>query len=197
MAFSPKICVTKNTDCESIIITDATGVYSASNPGGYGDVNPEIADFHFANIVIEKRNSDGTYTTSDLSPIDVYGDFPSSSDGTITITGEDAGYGSGSNFDDGIYRITYNLGTDVANEYAVSYYFSQTCAIDCCYQQVSLEASTCNCVCDDINNKLKNIAFYRRLLSAATCCANLNLIQKYIDMLTKICSDCNSCGSCC
>ncbi len=202
MAIALKICVTNSADCESLVITDKTESYSSTNPGGWESPNPALNTALTATINIAKRNSDGTWTTSEDSPIDVYPTFPSVEDAEVTITGEDAGYGVGSNFEDGVYRTIYTVtGNDGEEDYTytTTYYFSNTCAIDCCYQQAAVAASVCNCACDDINNKLKNIAFYRRLLKSSECCGNLQLIQKYIDLLTKLCADCGSCdgGGCC
>jgi hypothetical protein len=199
MAIALKFCVDKSADCKSFLITDRTLYYSIDNTGGWGYPNPVIGTATSASITIEKRNLDGSYTTSPLSPISVFSTLPSNSGGSVSVTAEQAGYGTDATFDDAIYRITYNVAGNSGGAYSATkaIYYTHTCAIDCCYQQKALEASTCNCVCDDANKELQNIAFYRRLLNAAICCGNLSLIQTYLDLLNKLCAQCAGCSSGC
>ncbi len=199
MAIALKFCVSKTADCKGFLITDVTKLYSTSNLGGWGAPNPLLNTALTATFTIELRASDGTWSTSTLSPVSAFSTFPSSSSGTYTLTAQAAGYGTGATFQDGIYRITYTVTGTSGGAYTATttMYYVHTCGIDCCYQQAALDACTINTCCDGTNKDLANIAYYKRLLSAASCSGDLSLIQTYLDILTATCASCSGCATGC
>jgi hypothetical protein len=193
MALIPKFCAELSNDCKTLVITDLTGNYSLVNLGGWGAPNPLYANRISANIRVEKRNADGTYTNATFSPVVVFPTLPSNVNGTYNLTAEDAGYGTDAKWSDGIYKLTYTIiGLDGIVTYSVNsvIYLPLTCEIDCCVKKKGLEVSKCNCDCEDLAKKQRNIMIQYRLLQSAKCCANLDELQEYIDKLTKLCSQC-------
>lgn len=197
MALDLKDCVSQSDNCSDALIYDTTGEYSAANPLGWNNgATALIADVTAATVAIYKRNDDGTYTAAPSSPVNIYTqDYPNLTCTPATITAEDAGYGTDSVWEDGVYKfvLTVTLTTPTVYTYTYTSYPVFTCAIDCCYKQQALKASTCKCNCDGINAKLDTIATYHRTLQSVKDCGNLTAIQDIIDFLTSECGDCG-CG---
>lgn len=191
-----KKCISLSDDCKNLRITDKTGTYSLANTGGWEAPNYAISTALTATVTISKRNSDGTFTDSPSSPINVFPTLPSEINGYTVITGEDAGYGVGSSFADGVYLITYSVAGDDGGAYALttSQYKGFICAGMCCFKNLANTASLCVCDCEGINKKLVNLMRNIRLFNAASDCANLVQMQAYIDKITKLCSQCSGCG---
>jgi len=196
MSVTLKFCVTKAPNCSYLTINDNTGAYSANNLGGWGAPNYDISTVTSATMLIQQRQSDGTFVNTPIYPASVYNALPSNSMGSTNILASAVGYGTAGVFPDGIYLMTYTVNGNSSGAYSLTaqnYYF-HTCAIDTCYQKAALASSTCNCVCDDINAKLRDIAYYYRVLQAAKKSGNLTDVQKYIDLLTKLCASYGGCN---
>jgi hypothetical protein len=143
-------------------------------------------------VKIAKRNSDGTFGTE--TQVDVFPSLPSDAFVSVDIPASDAGYGDV--YPDAVYRIIYKVtGVNVGDPYNISstQYKSFHPAIDCCYQKLTLKATTCSCNCIDINNKLTAMTLQFDLLCRAERKGDLDAVQKYIDFITKMCTNCG-CG---
>jgi len=185
----------------TLTVTDKTGQFATTaNKGGYdplGVANPKITDATVGLIKIAKRNSDGIL--EDETTVNVFPTLPSDVDGTIDITSEAAGQGS--NFADGVYRLTFVVqGIWITNSnlpfLATSAKFIPIIpAICACFQKLAAKAAKAVCVCGDVDVKLSKVDLYIRLLGEAKECKDVNAMQTFIDLLTKLCAqnDCD-CG---
>lgn len=198
MGLAISFCIDQSDDCKSIRFTDTTGVYNAnSNPGGFGAPNPTVASALTAKVLVEKRNSDGTFITYNL--IDVFPTLPSDSQGFVTITAQQAGIGTSAttSFPDGVYRLTYTItgNTGVPYTFITDEYVPLVCSIKCCWKKLTLQVSNCTIGCDALYEKLKDMSLNFRLLKAAEDKGDIDTVQRYIDSITKLCADCScSCG---
>lgn len=192
MAIELKICYTLSSDGVTLTATDKTGTYSALNTGGWGVPNPLVSTALTATITTSQRASDGTFGTATTA--DVFSTLPSAIGGSIDISATDAINSSG--FADGIYKLIYQVtGVSASVPYSDTdtQYRSFHPSIDSCRQKLAADVAICSCNCIELETKFNNLSTMYRLLQAAECCGDLNSIQKYIDILTKICSDCG-CG---
>lgn len=202
MAVSPSYKVTQTSDGKTIYIREMTGAYSATNVIGYGNPNPATSAFTIATLKVEKRNSDGTWTTAPSgSAINVHsgsgGIFPATNNALrYSLTAETCGYGTDASFADGIYRLTFTY-TGTFNllplTIATEKYIYLIHDIECCNQEMSERVATCACNCQGLKDKFSEMMLHRRILKGAICGGNLSVIQKSIDFLTDLCSECG-CG---
>lgn len=190
-----KLCPDISEDSKTLTIEDVTGVYGVNNLTGWESPNYALSTAATAKITIAKRNADGTFTNSPLSPISVYPTFPSSTFGSIDITAEQAGYGVGSKFDDGIYLITYTVTGNSGGAYTLTtnYYWSNIQAGECCLKKAADKVSLCNNNCERLQENFVELSRLMRLYCSAKACGNLNAIQLFIDKIGRLCSTCG-CG---
>lgn len=191
MSLVLKFFITELDNCESIKITEVTGAYDASlNSGGWGAPNPTIASATSATLLIEKRNSDGTYTA--YNTIDLYNTLPNITETPFSITSDDAGFGTNSTFPDGIYRMTYTVAGSGFSAQTIKYIvlYGQ---IKICFKESSLALSQCSCNCDSLEDSLVNIDFYIGQLAVAQDSGNLTWINNTLEKLTNLCTECG-CG---
>jgi len=193
MALDLKFCASVSNDSKSLCVTDTTGVYSVSNTGGWGAPNPEIADATAASVTIAKRNNDGTYTSPEIPTQDVYPDLPNITNTEDCLLAEDFGYGTDAIYEDGIYRVTYSVTTTGPVVTTTTKEIPIINSINCCIQKMALKVSTCECNCEDIEKKQRDLMFYYRLLRGSIGCGTMDDVQNYIDKLTKMCATCG-CG---
>ena len=192
MALTLAFKIELSSDAVTLTIIDKTGAYSGLNTGGFGSPNPEIADATTATIKIAKRNSDGTFGTE--TTVSAYSTLPSNSAGEFNISAT-TGIGAAT-YTDGIYRLIYTVtGTSGGTPFSatVTRYDTLRNSIATCYQKKAEKVASCNCACDEIEEKFKTISLFMRLLKGAEGCGNLNDIQKYLDKLTTLCDD-NACN---
>lgn len=182
-------------DGKTLTITELTGAYSALNITGWGAPNYTTGSATIATIAISKRNSDGTYSSLPLSPINVYPTLPSSVNGTVTITAAQAGLGTSGTFADGIYLITYTVTGNSGGAYTIStnFYWGNIASGECCYKNAAVKVSTCACNCEDLQQNLINLRMFLSLYCVAEEDGNLNQMQLFIDKISRLCSQCG-CG---
>ena len=188
------------TDGTLLKVTDRTGQLSTLNLGGWdptGADNPIVTEATAAEIRIKKRTSSGEFGPE--TTVDVYDDLPSDIGGYLEISAEDLGQGG--SISDGVYLITYMVqgiwatNSDTPFLTTKQVYVPLIPNICACWQRVSASAAACQCNCGDIDAKLRKISLYMRLLEGAySPCGDPNLMQKYIDILTKLCATC--CTNC-
>jgi hypothetical protein len=192
MSLTLKFCIAQSDDCKSFRFVSKTGVYSATIPnlGGYGAPNPTVASALTATVLIEKRNSDGTYTALNAGvAIDVYPTLPSSADGYFEITAEAAGNGVDSSFTDGVYRLTYTVTGDDGGAYTATTaeLVPLVCSIMCCWKKLALKTAQCTCSCETLDQKFTDLALDFRLLQAAQDAGDATTMSNLIDSITKSC----------
>lgn len=178
-------------------VRDRTGQFSALNPGGWdptGAANPMVSEATAAEIRIKKRTSSGDFGPE--TTVDVYDSLPLDDGGYIEITAEDLGQGG--SISDGVYLITDMVqGVWVTNSSTPflttkQVYVPLIPTICACWQRQSALAAGCVCNCGDIEAKLRKISLYMRLLESSYKIGDPNSMQKFIDILTKLCATCCS-----
>lgn len=189
MANVLKVCYILSDDGAELTINDRTGQYSVLNTGGWGAPNHDISTALTATLSTSMRASDGTF--GDAVVFSVFPDLPSDIGGEVDVDATDAI--DSDSFADGIYKIIYTVtGDDGGTPYTLTntQYRSFHPSIDCCVKELSAEVAVCNCSCVELEEKFRKVSVFYRLLKAAECCGDLNSIQKYIDILTKLCTNC-------
>lgn len=186
-------CVTNG--CTNIKFTETTGVYSTTNPGGWGAPNPEISNIYFASIILTSPNN-VTYT------IDIFDSIVTEYNNgfiyTFSIPGVD-------NIIDGKWTIKYEIVTRQAviedvvyTTYSKTKYFLYYCNSECCVNQMllDLDLEDCECDCKDItyNDYIKAWTFLEALKEAARC-GSVDLFTKLKKIVDKLCKnkDCKTC----
>lgn len=186
MALSPVITATLTNNCQTLNVTDATGVYDAStNTGGWE--TPNIAGSDVAKATIEITNFNGAVQT-----VDVTSQIPATVTGTFAfnaITLE--------NYVDGSMQIRYIIEDTSGNQIPYDLNILVTCNVRACIDAMwaKIACETCGGNCD-IKNLVDdaNLAegIYQALCSGASCCTN-DCITTLLSTLTDLCSwnDCN------
>lgn len=195
MAVVLRYCITESDDATEFSVLETTGVYDAStNPGGYNAPNPTIASCTSATITLSQLTDAATNTYTDAVTVSVYPTLPNVTDTEVVLTAEDFDYGDDATFPDAVYKIIYTVTSSSAAIAAVTTYRTFTANIDCQIKELSDRVAICTCSCSGLEEELRNIMFWRRLLSSAICCANINQIMKYIEKLQGLLATCQSCG---
>lgn len=194
MAITLKYCITESDDATSFSVLETTGVYDAStNPTGWGAPNPTIASCTAATITLSQLTDAATNTYTDAVTVSVYPTLPNVTDTEVVLTAEDFDYGDDATFPDAVYKITYAVTSSSAAITSVTQYRAFTANLDCSIKTLADNVSICSCNCSGLEEQLREIYFWRRLLSSAICCGNLNQITKLIEKLTRLTSNCDGC----
>ena len=194
MAIALTYCITESDDATAFTVEETTGVYNAStNTGGWGAPNPTIASATAATITLSQLTDAATNTYTDAVTVSVYPTLPNTTETLKELTAEDFDYGTDSTFPDAVYKIIYAVTSSSAAITSVTQYKGFYANLDCSIKQLSDRFSVCTCNCTGLNEQLREIMFYRRLLSSATCCGNVPAMMKYIEKLTRMVSDCDGC----
>lgn len=194
MAITLKYCITQSDDAKSFSTLEKTGVYDAStNTGGWGAPNPTIASATAATVTLSQLTDAATSTYTTAVTVSVYPTLPNTTETAVVLTAQNFGYGNDSKFPDAVYKITYAVTSSSGSITPVTQYRGFYANLDCSIKQLVDRFSICSCNCSGLEEQLKEIYFYRRLLDAADCCANISAIMKYIEKLTNMLSDCPGC----
>ncbi len=187
-----------SSDGVTLTVKDNTGQYSTTNVGGFdatGANNPKVSEVTVAQIKIAVREEGGEVGPE--TTVNAFPTLPSDIAGTFDISSTLGGQGG--NYADAVYRLTYVVqGIWVSNG---SVPFLNTSVlfvpivpnICACWAKASADAAKCNCNCNDLDERFRRISLYVRELEAATEDGNVNAMQKFIDILTRICDE----ESCC
>lgn len=192
MPIALNFCISESDDAKSFTFKETTGIYDAiSNTGGWGSPNPTIASALTATVSISKlEDVDKGIYTNPVS-INVYPTLPNTNSTLFLITAETAGFGVNSSFIDGIYKITYNVTSSSGLINPVTKLFGFYSNLDCCIKKASDKVSLCSCNCDELEEEINDLIFWRRLLKASDCCGNIQAIVKYIEKINTLCNSCN------
>lgn len=192
MALQLNFTVSQNCNGELFTLTEATGVYSASNPNGWGTPNAEIASIETdtQNIIITDTNG-VSYNIRDTFP-GLLQYFPAT-DTSIVFLPEHIGLNEGDVIPDGTYKFKYLLTAD-GDYYERTLYFFFDSQAKCCVDKMFKSITAENCCCDntDLNLALKA----RGYLLAAEYAGRCGQIAKAKDLLTAVNKLCNGTGNC-
>lgn len=183
-------CITDN--CETLNLTENTGIYSTSNTSGFGAPNIDPSAVDSAILVITTPS--GTVITEDILsqlPATYIGPFELNS---IDIDAED-----------GEYTIVYTI-VDGEITYTQTYCYFSSCVVRCCIDKLwaiiidkELD-TTINCECDANElTKLQNKAMFMEALYKEMLCSatwnNVTTRNKILVQLKRLCkiNDCD-CG---
>lgn len=188
MALALKFNVCLESDCKTITFTDTTGVYTATNTGGYNTPNPSLSEATAATLTITKPDN-----TNVVINLFTQG-FPTK-DTTLEylITGQALGYGVDSKIPDGSFTFQYDTtisGTIYTKRIVKLFY----CQIKCCIENLFNKISDTSCECTDtfVKKALKGYAYLKSLQVAAKV-GNQPRFANLLKILNKICADKN-CG---
>lgn len=192
MAITLKYCITESDDAKSFGFIEKTGIYdNPLNLGGWdasGINNPSIASALTATITLSQLTDPSTNTYTSPVTVSVYPTLPNVTETAVDLTATQFGYGTDAQFPDAVYQISYAVTSSLGVINTVTQYRGFYAQLDCCIKKLADKVAICTCNCDGLNEKLREIYLYRRLLSAASCCGNISQIFKYIEKITKMCS---------
>lgn len=178
---------------------ELTGIYGAGNPGGYNSPNPTAVSQNFTRIKMQKR---GDATVYDITP---NAGLPSDVDTfKLKVYATSFGFAAGVKYDDTIYHIWYEVGTQVLPADPVitsteDFYVIFTAGIRCCLTNIrkNLQVpSSGACHCEDAaiteNTDMMNLM---NGLCELVKCDKLDKAQENLEFIQRYCachcSDCN------
>jgi hypothetical protein len=185
MALVPVITACLSNKCQTLKITDATGVYDATNNTG-GWENPNIAG-----SAVTSASITITYPNGATQVVDVLSQIPATVTGSFTFTGITL-----TGYQDGITTISYSV-SDGTTDYKGEIQKLFTCNVRACIDKmwVDVACQTCHGNCDlgslvDDANLAEGL--YKALCSGAACC-DIACTNKILDSLKNLCSweNCN------
>ncbi len=97
------VCVAAN--CKSFTVEEETGVYSATNLGGYGAPNILTTDVLTATIAVTEYGDDSPLAAA----TSVYSTLPNTSGTTVSITNVNLGFASTAVIPDNVYQVLYTI----------------------------------------------------------------------------------------
>lgn len=198
MAVGPATTIVLNfdicqaADCKSFTINETTGIYSATNTGGWGAPNAVIGDALDARLIVTLPNLTQVTVNNLLFPT-----LPTTGTATISVT--DANLGLSGGLPDGIYIITYQVDinqvlpfTQTSRSTTKTFLFS--CNIKCCVDKLIAKIPELECTCNDqaLKDALLAYGLYKSLCSAGSC-GLTDKVTNILDRLNKLCNS-KSCG---
>lgn len=215
MALVQTFTLTRSTDYQNLIVTDTTGAYdAATNPTGYGGINPSASDFTAFSITFYLPDSSTLLPQSTGTPITaVYPTLPSAAGLSYTVTSATL-LGSTGNFIDGQYKIvtagTYDIEAGNVAATPVTVYADFADIVKCCIQRLRANTPLCgDCAeCEGKNTKLdRAFSLLYMLFPQVNSVGDIvpsyieenelyNLGVDYILYLQEICNS-ENCGSPC
>ncbi len=193
MALVPSINVCLRSNCTELILKETTGVYSASNLGGYGA--PNIAVGAVSTVTLTVTSPAGiSYTILDATLVG----FPTS-DSDFEFTIPLSLLGNRTTIEDGYWIFLYTVLDNIGTTYTYTTAYAFSCSINCCIQNMlaKLKLSTCE-TCNSIftyEEYVKTVALRDSLQNAAEC-GDTEYIEDILDILTRLCnkSNCKTCN---
>lgn len=185
----------QSDDGKTFSIIETTGIYSASNTGGWGTPNPVIGSSLISTITLYQLTDAGTGTYNDPVVINSYPTLPNVTNTVFNFTAQQSGYGENSIFPDAIYKLIYTVTGNNGSPYTYSKEksFVFTHNIDCAVKLAANNVAICSCNCRPVINIYNDLMIQKRLMQAATCCGNTVQIFNYINLITNMINDLN-CG---
>ena len=208
MALIPQLCILESANASLLSINDNTGVYSASNEGGFGTSNPDsstitsasitfafdkivgttILNFIIATNVIQsvsKTDTLGNVTVLDLAEYD-FDAFPNDSATPWEFSA--SFFGVSNTFVDQYVTVTYTLG-DGSETWTNATMFLLDQAACCCSQKAIARFADNDCK-DSFPTRIVNALYGLKYQNAV---GNYVAARKTITQLEKLCQDCG-CG---
>lgn len=189
MALELKFYFKDSFDGLSQVFSEFTSAYNASTDlGGYGSPNPTTGSLTYTELKIQMRGESTVYTVTPITG------FPS--DKTNPPDTFPVPYTSFGGKRDGIFHITYSVGTSSSNIVASNdYYFAFIPNIRCCMRKLrqGMKISKgCGCKDEKWESMLNNWALVESLCGVLIC-ENLDEVQEVIDYLKQF-ATCKGCG---
>ena len=185
-------------DSKSIIFTELTGEYSASNPNGWGLPNAELAQVIDVEIII-KAPDGKTYV---ISMLELAPTLPSNN--SINPFNIHMGYlggTAGQTIMQGVYEFEYRIvwddGSNTGQLVSKRKYALVTSVIKCCVHKMLSSLDMCDdCPCgEDKSNALEAYTLYKAMLYAYTC-GSLVKAGKMAAVVNRLCNYKGTCASC-
>jgi len=178
------IDVCESSDYLSFNVTDETGIYSASNSGGYGTPNFAISDAIDSRLVITLPDTTSVTITT----------FPSFPDSTgniiVTITAAQLGV---TTLADGIYTILYQVDFNNSNNQTIQKKVTKTVIflgqVTCCIHKLINKVAESDCNCE--STMYKNASLSNLLLKSLCGCTNITKTTNILNRLNKLCNSQN------
>jgi hypothetical protein len=192
MALIPTISVCLDSACDTITITETTGIYDASsNVGGYGAPNIATSDIDSAVLTIISP-SEQTYT------INLFDNSFPSSNTSYSYEIPMSELGNRTSIEDGYWQITYTL-VDGGTTYTANGSKVFFCNAKCCVARLLAAIEPDECDCNEQNIKrIENYTKARTFLSSlenAANCFNIDRFDTIKAILDKLCRN-TSCKTC-
>jgi len=207
-----------NQGCDSFLLQNSTGNYSALNIGGYGTPNVPNADWTLQSAILSIQpylSTGNPYLIDTTMQAVSYANWVGGT--PLPILGTAIGFSAGQSIASGIYQITYtevyvntNLPAPETETYADAIYLYINCAHLCCSAALWAKWAAMNCGCGD-NGGTNNTEIARNLaievsatiqsipylLNPNTDCFNLTKAQNLVTWLNGVCNKYNNCGCDC
>jgi len=180
------IDVCESSDYLSFNVTDETGIYSASNSGGYGTPNFAISDAIDSRLVV-------TLPDTTTVTITTYPSFPDDT-GLVIVTVTAAQLGV-TELADGIYTITYQVDFNNSNNQTVQKTVTKAITflaqVGCCVHKLIAKVAETDCTCE--STIYKNASLSNLLLKSLCGCTDITKTTNILARLNKLCNSLN-CG---
>ena len=169
--------------CDEIKFTELTGIYSATNLGGYGTPNQLVSSFIDPKLFIY------TLTNELVYEIDLPAQYPLNNDiDGYVITLPEV-------LPDGVYLVKYNITNNLIEEPDTykSCYVLFTCQADCCVQKLYAKVTSGTCSeCNESALNHANEAFgFLESAKASAACGDLTEAISKLNKVKYMCTSLN------
>lgn len=198
MALIPKISLSVGGKCNTVTITESTGVYVTNqNIGGWGGPNINTNNIDTASITITDFSDTQNSQTIALKngSINVYSSVTSAPTPGAFIALSDAPW----ELNDGIYKVVYTITTEEATYVNKTHYKLFLCNLCNCKNNLIYELAT-NCTSTSVT-KLKETLDQLEVLEygilTAFACNNFTQAKTLLLHASKLCDTVSACGCGC
>lgn len=198
MALIPKISLSVGGKCNTVTITESTGVYVTNqNVGGWGVPNIDTSDIDTASITITDFSDTQNTQTIALKngSIDVYSAVTSAPTPGAFIALSDASWELG----DGIYKIVYTVTSNGVNYINKTHYELFLCNLCNCKNSLVVDLAT---NCDSVSvtkwkETLDQLEVLEYGIQTAFACKNFTQAKTLLTHASKLCTTVAACGCGC
>lgn len=198
MALIPKISLSVGGKCNTVTVTESTGVYVTNqNVGGWGSPNINTNDIDTASITITDFSNTQNSQTIALknSSINVYSAVTSAPEPGAFIALSDAPW----ELNDGIYKVVYTVISDVNTYINKTHYELFLCNLCNCKDNIILDLATnCNSNCTTrLKEALDQLEVLEYGIQTAFACKNFTQAKTLLTHASKLCTTVSDCGCGC
>jgi len=201
----PKFKIFQSSDGINLNIIETTGLYDINtNQGGYGTINPDVADVSLVQLTITVANGTYTFTNDPNSvtyPTILDGYLPDdASTNLLQIASSYLGQVAGTQLTDQIvtlvftYTGTFNAVTFTAE---TTVYFAANAQLLCCYDKALSKASTGSCGCENPDEFKVKVNTLSALIKAYVYAAECDDVCNAEDLLSQAQAICCEIGCNC